>query len=99
MYVKEETKVGDRRTPCSVTRLANGEVSSVDVCECGTMQVNLGAFMLRLSPETVAEIARTLNGALVMYERMRVERERARELEREHEPMRPHLVTVEDMEA
>jgi len=91
--MSDGTQIGERRTPCPVTRLAKGEVTSVDVCECGTMQVNLGAFTLRVSPETVAEIATTLNAALVTYNRMREEREQEQARER------LHIVEIKDMEA
>lgn len=46
------------------TRLAESECASVDLCDCGTLQVHLGSPSLRLPPEMVHSLMRTLQAAL-----------------------------------
>ena len=49
---------------CARTRLAEGGLAAVDVCECGVFQLHLGALSLRLEPSALADLAETLQRAL-----------------------------------
>jgi hypothetical protein len=48
-------------------RLAQGAFTAVDVCECGSMQVHVGALTLRMTPRALAELADTLNHAILAH--------------------------------
>jgi hypothetical protein len=48
-------------------RLAEGEVASVDVCECGTMLLHLGPVTLRLAPCAVSDLLATLGQAVATH--------------------------------
>ncbi len=52
---------------CERTRLAEGNVSAVDICECGMMQLHVGAFTLRLEPAVVSDVLATLGEAIAEY--------------------------------
>ena len=52
---------------CARTRLAKGSLAAVDACECGMLQLHIGALTLRLAPCALAELASTLNRALVAH--------------------------------
>lgn len=49
---------------CPRIRLAQGAVASVDACQCGTLQVHLGALTVRMTPPALAELEATLRTAL-----------------------------------
>ena len=50
-------------------RLAEGPLAAVDACECGMLQVHLGAITLRMAPCALAELASTLRQALTEHAR------------------------------
>jgi hypothetical protein len=50
--------------PCPTVRLAQGELSAVDMCSCGNLRVHLAAMTLRLTPDALASIVDTLGEAL-----------------------------------
>lgn len=50
---------------CVRTTLARGAVCQVDQCACGTLHVSLGTLTLRLAPDVIADVAETLDGALI----------------------------------
>lgn len=52
---------------CPKTRLAKGALAAVDACECGMLQVHIGALTLRMAPCALAELARTLNRAVAAH--------------------------------
>lgn len=52
------------RRRCRQTRLAESSVAAVDVCECGVMQLHVGAITLRLAPAALTELHSTLEQAL-----------------------------------
>lgn len=54
---------------CPRTRLVSGSLVAVDACQCGMLQVHIGAFTLRLAPEALSELASALNRALVAHAR------------------------------
>ena len=43
-----------------VERLVEGEGASVDRCACGSVQVPIGPVTVRLSPESLQDVARVL---------------------------------------
>ncbi len=45
------------------TRLAQSTVATVDICDCGTIQLHLGSITLRLSRAGLAALATTLEDA------------------------------------
>lgn len=49
------------------TRLAESSIAAVDVCECGMMQLHIGAMTLRLSPCAASELLRTLGQAVAAH--------------------------------
>ena len=51
------------RQRCRQTRLAESSVAAVDVCDCGVMQLHLGAVTLRIAPCALAELLSTLEQA------------------------------------
>lgn len=56
-----------RRANCDRVRLAEGPVASVDLCDCGTMQLNIGALTLRLTPGALSELLATLGSAVAEH--------------------------------
>ena len=59
-------------TDCRRTRLAESSIAAVDVCECGMMQLHIGAFTLRLAPRAVSELLSTLGQAVAKQSARRV---------------------------
>ncbi len=57
------------QSTCTRRRLAAGEIATVDVCECGMMQLHLGAVTVRMTPEVLADLAQTLRSALTEHAR------------------------------
>ena len=53
-----------RRQRCRQTRLAESSVAAVDVCDCGILQVHVGAVTLRMAPCALAELLSTLEQAV-----------------------------------
>ncbi|MDD9934674.1 MAG: hypothetical protein OXT09_13780 [Myxococcales bacterium] len=49
---------------CHHTRLAESAVAAVDICECGMMQIHIGALTLRMTPGAVSELLGTLGHAV-----------------------------------
>jgi len=45
-------------------RLAESDYAAVDMCHCGAMQLHLGDLSLRLPPDLVLSLTRTLTAAL-----------------------------------
>ncbi len=45
-------------------RLAENDFVAVDMCHCGTLQLHLGDLSLRLLPDAVLHLTRTLAAAL-----------------------------------
>ena len=54
---------------CPRIRLAQGSLAAVDTCQCGMLQVHLGALTLRMAPCALAELARTLHHAVAAHAR------------------------------
>ena len=51
-------------TTCQRKRLAEGPVAAVDECECGMLQLHVGAFTLRLTPRALSDLVGTLGLAV-----------------------------------
>ena len=66
-------KPRSRKTPaprCSrQTRLAESSVASVDLCDCGAMQLHLGSITLRFTPAALQELLGVLGEATVEHAR------------------------------
>ena len=58
----------------SNVRLAECEYAAVDMCDCGALQVHLGDLSLRLPPELVQALTRTLSAALSRRQAILTER-------------------------
>jgi hypothetical protein len=56
-------------TDCPRARLAHGSLAAVDACQCGMLQVHIGALTLRMAPCALAELAGTLNQAVTTHAR------------------------------
>lgn len=54
---------------CPRVRLAEGPLAAVDACECGMLQLHLGAITLRMAPCALAELESTLRKALAEHAR------------------------------
>jgi len=61
--------------PATNVRLAESDYAAVDMCHCGALQVHLGDLSLRLPPELVLSLTRTLTVALARRQSILTERE------------------------
>jgi hypothetical protein len=52
---------------CHRTRLAQGALAAVDVCNCGMLQLHIGALTLRLAPCALSELLSTLGQAVAAH--------------------------------
>ena len=57
-------------------RLAESDYAAVDMCHCGALQLHLGDLSLRLPPDLVLSLTRTLTAALARRQSILTERER-----------------------
>jgi hypothetical protein len=55
-------------------RLAESDYVAVDMCHCGALQVHLGDLSLRLPPDLVLSLTRTLTVALARRQSILTER-------------------------
>lgn len=60
--------------PATNVRLAEGDYVAVDMCHCGTLQLHLGDLSLRLPPDLVLSLTRTLSVALARRQKLLTER-------------------------
>jgi hypothetical protein len=63
-----------RTDHANMTRLAEGECTTIDMCTCGALQLQLGDLSLRLSPEVAHNVMRTLGAALSRRQEILTER-------------------------
>jgi hypothetical protein len=54
---------------CPRVRLAQGGLASVDACQCGMLQLHLGALTVRMTPSALAELESTLRTALSEHQK------------------------------
>jgi len=52
---------------CPRTRLAETDIGSVDVCDCGMWQLHIGAMTLRFAPAAVSELLALLGQAVAEH--------------------------------
>jgi hypothetical protein len=57
---------------CPRTRLAETEIGSVDVCDCGMWQLHIGAVTLRFAPAAVSELLGLLGQAVAEHSARRL---------------------------
>jgi len=55
-------------------RLAESDYAAVDMCHCGALQLHLGDLSLRLPPDLVLSLTRTLTAALARRQSILTER-------------------------
>jgi hypothetical protein len=55
-------------------RLAESDYAAVDMCQCGALQLHLGDLSLRLPPDLVLSLTRTLTVALARRQSILSER-------------------------
>lgn len=55
-------------------RLAESDHAAVDMCHCGTLQIHLGDLSLRLPPDLVLSLTRTLTVALARRQSILIQR-------------------------
>ena len=55
-------------------RLAESEYAAVDMCHCGALQLHLGDLSVRLPPELMLSLTRTLTAALARRQSILSER-------------------------
>lgn len=55
------------RQRCRQKRLAESSVAAVDVCDCGVMQLHVGAVTLRIAPCALDELRNTLERAVAEH--------------------------------
>jgi hypothetical protein len=56
-------------------RLAESDYAAVDMCHCGVLQLHLGDLSLRLPPDMVLALTRTLTLALARRQSLLTERD------------------------
>lgn len=61
----------DTESDCHRTRLAQSRVAAVDVCDCGAMQLHLGALTVRMSQAALSELLSTLGQAVARHAALR----------------------------
>jgi hypothetical protein len=52
---------------CARIRLAETDIGSVDVCDCGMWQLNMGALTLRFAPAAVSDLLALLGQAVAEH--------------------------------
>jgi hypothetical protein len=57
---------------CARRRLAEDDIGSVDVCECGMWQLNIGALTLRFAPAAISELLGLLGQAVAEHSARRL---------------------------
>jgi hypothetical protein len=57
---------------CPRTRLAEGDIGSVDVCACGMWQLHIGAMTLRFAPAAISELLALLGQAVAEHSAQRL---------------------------
>jgi hypothetical protein len=57
---------------CPRTRLAETDIGSVDVCDCGMWQLHIGAMTLRFAPAAVSELLGLLGQAVAEHSARRL---------------------------
>lgn len=72
MNPQNDARHDDQSRSCPRTRLAQTEMGSVDVCDCGMWQLHLGAITLRFAPAAVSELLGLLGQAVAEHSARRL---------------------------
>ena len=72
MNHQDKTRHFAQSRDCPRTRLAEAEIGSVDVCDCGMWQLNIGALTLRFAPAAVSELLGLLGQAVAEHSARRL---------------------------
>jgi hypothetical protein len=81
MNHQERSRHSPDSRDCPRTRLAETEIGSVDVCDCGMWQLHIGAVTLRFAPAAVSELLGLLGQAVAEHSARRLtDAERAMQL-------------------
>jgi hypothetical protein len=67
MNHKERPRHSPESRDCPRTRLAETDIGSVEVCDCGMWQLHIGALTLRFAPAAVSELLGLLGQAVAEH--------------------------------
>jgi hypothetical protein len=67
MNHQDKTRHFSKDRDCPRRRLAETDIGSVDVCDCGMWQVHIGALTLRFAPAAVSELLGLLGQAVAEH--------------------------------
>ncbi|HTV21570.1 MAG TPA: hypothetical protein VMG12_22935 [Polyangiaceae bacterium] len=68
----DKTRHFSESRDCPRTRLAETDIGSVDVCDCGMWQLHIGALTLRFAPAAVSELLGLLGQAVAEHSARRL---------------------------
>ena len=51
-------------SPCMRSRLAESDVATVDLCDCGMIHLHMGPFSVRMAPDALRCLVQTLASAI-----------------------------------
>ena len=81
MNHQDKTRQFSESRDCPRRRLAETDIGSVDVCDCGMWQLHIGALTLRFAPAAVSELLGLLGQAVAEHSARRLtEAERAMQM-------------------
>ena len=72
MNHQDKTRHLSETRDCPRTRLAETDIGSVDVCDCGMWQLHIGAITLRFAPAAVSELLGLLGQAVAEHSARRL---------------------------
>lgn len=72
MSQQEKPRHSSDTRDCPRTRLAETDIGSVDVCDCGMWQLHIGALTLRFAPAAVSELLGLLGQAVAEHSARRL---------------------------
>ena len=67
MNYQDDSRHPSESRDCPRTRLAQTDIGSVDVCDCGMWQLHIGAITLRFAPAAVSELLALLGQAVAEH--------------------------------
>jgi hypothetical protein len=67
MNHQERPRHSPESRDCPRTRLAETDIGSVEVCDCGMWQLHIGAVTLRFAPAAVSELLGLLGQAVAEH--------------------------------
>jgi hypothetical protein len=72
MNHQERPRHSTESRDCPRRRLAEAEIGSVEVCDCGMWQLHIGAVTLRFAPAAVSELLGLLGQAVAEHSARRL---------------------------